>query len=272
MPNVTFFQHANYITMPIDAIRPNNYNIVLISDIPPCASPDGAHKLIASGNKARIMPSVAQYKTDTSAGIELIGHEAPITNLNYSPDGKQVITADLSGIVCIWDATTGARLRMLPCSAWPFRALEFSSDSKRFLIGSKTLAQVIDADTGEIILMTTPNSHELLTAAYTPARNCIHTLYSDGILRFWDISSGKVIYKMGDKSNPIQTAAVSRDGNMLATSNANTNSTIQLWNLRNPNMVYRLMGLWEFWLLLILVPMWIWSLRADRRESLPVKN
>lgn len=55
------------------------------------------------------------------------GHEQPLTETFISPDGQFVASASRDKTVCLWDTSTGSRLKTLKCKA---SFVTFSSDSQ----------------------------------------------------------------------------------------------------------------------------------------------
>lgn len=123
LSRLTLLKHA-------DPAHPTPQWRSIHSHLPPCPSPDGSRELVATWNDAIIRPL---SKTADLPNLDLFGHGAEITILNYSSDCTKVITADTTGIVIIWNSSTAARLHTLNCSDAPFRALEFSPDAKYIL-------------------------------------------------------------------------------------------------------------------------------------------
>jgi eukaryotic-like serine/threonine-protein kinase len=66
-------------------------------------SPDG--KLFASGGDDR---KIALRRLPTGAvQKELIGHDAFVTSLAFTPDGRTLLSGDLSGMIKVWSVSTG---------------------------------------------------------------------------------------------------------------------------------------------------------------------
>ena len=99
-------------------------------------SPDG--KLLATGGyQKNDFQETHQVKIWDSAGAELLhtlsGHEQPIRQLAFSPDGKWLASGDDSGSIRLWNAASGEWQRTLSGLAnWP-NGLVFSPDGKRLL-------------------------------------------------------------------------------------------------------------------------------------------
>src|SRR5262249_49767337 len=58
-------------------------------------------------------------------GARPLRHEGRVAHLGFSPDGKRLLSAGASGVVRVWESSTGRWLRQaaLPGAADPFRLL-----------------------------------------------------------------------------------------------------------------------------------------------------
>jgi WD40 repeat protein len=67
--------------------------------------------------------------------LTLTGHQAPVTDAVFSPDGKWVATASLDTTVVFWNAFTGERVCVLELKSGSVRAVAFSPDGSRIATG-----------------------------------------------------------------------------------------------------------------------------------------
>ena len=71
---------------------------------------DGTKFVVGSSNATSGAARI--YKTDTEAPLhELKGHPAGVFAVAFRPDGKQVATGGLDGVVRLFDAETGALVK-----------------------------------------------------------------------------------------------------------------------------------------------------------------
>jgi WD40 repeat protein len=71
---------------------------------------DGTKFVVGSSNATTGAARI--YKTDTDATLlELAGHKSGVFAVAFRPDGKQVATGGLDGVVRLFDAETGALVR-----------------------------------------------------------------------------------------------------------------------------------------------------------------
>eukprot|EP00967_Tisochrysis_lutea_P061218 scaffold78404_cov32-Tisochrysis_lutea.AAC.1 len=48
------------------------------------------------------------------AAASPLGHQYPIVGVLYSPNFCVVVSADVNGLICVWDAISGAQVRCPP--------------------------------------------------------------------------------------------------------------------------------------------------------------
>jgi WD40 repeat protein len=71
-----------------------------------------------------------------------------ITRLRFSPDGKVLAAAAVSGFISLWDARTGERIQGRPTPTSDIFALGFSPDGQTVVTADNRAARLWDAQTG----------------------------------------------------------------------------------------------------------------------------
>jgi WD40 repeat protein len=128
-----------------------NYPDAVSADI----SPDGKRAVsTTSGSRSvyyfdgkspsqHVFTDRVAYIWDTTTGKDVLHvgkHRDQIVSAQFSPDGKQLLTASWDKTACLWDATTGARLHVLKGHQASLRTALFSPDGKTVLtVGSGRL-------------------------------------------------------------------------------------------------------------------------------------
>ena len=123
----------------------------------------------------------------------ILNHESGVTSMEFSPDGRQILTAAHS-TGHIWDAGTGRQLTPPLKHQFPVVAAHFSPDGKRIVTasGDKT-ARFWNAQTGEPL--TEPMKHNALlnSAEFSPDGTRIVTGSLDNTFVVWDVETGKLL-------------------------------------------------------------------------------
>jgi WD40 repeat protein len=83
----------------------------------------------------------------------LSGHEGFVTDVEFSPDGKRLVTGSGDNTAKVWDILTGQELLTLKGHMTMLFWVEFSPDGTRIATGSTDgTAKVWDAATGQALL------------------------------------------------------------------------------------------------------------------------
>jgi WD40 repeat protein len=140
-------------------------------------SPDGT--LLASANKDN---TASLFRMPEGTLIrDLAGHSSPVMSVDFSPDGKLLTTSAGDGTARLWNPTNGAQVRVLPGGG----------GTGVPVAGSEGVGRArFSADGGT-----------LLTS-------------SNGTLRFWRVSDGKLLLTYTNVGNGV--FAVSPDGKHFA--------------------------------------------------------
>ena len=100
----------------------------------PAFDPDGTR--IAAVTTDPWAPVVLDVATGERL-VELRGHRIPVTDVDWSPDGRWISTTSLDYSVAVWDADTGARRYSLEGHGAPVDVAAWSADSTRLVTGSR---------------------------------------------------------------------------------------------------------------------------------------
>ena len=137
------------------------------------------------GQRATIHGKEATIIHDDGTKVSLVGHRARITSLSFSADGSRVVTASADHDGRIWDARTGASLRVLRGHFAIVSGARFSSDGRWIVTAGPGTAGLWNAATGTLIYYLRGHEGKLLSAAFSPDGSRIATGGVDGTVREW---------------------------------------------------------------------------------------
>jgi WD40 repeat protein len=108
-------------------------------------SPDG--RFLVGGTPANQIAIIDTRTWRTKAN--LVGPQGQMKDLDISPDGTKIATADFSGAVRVWDLQSGKPLQAIPFGDIPIENVEFLDD-RHFLVvpanGGDVLTMTLDVD------------------------------------------------------------------------------------------------------------------------------
>lgn len=117
----------------------------------------------------------------------LTGHNAFVTAIAISVDGKHIASGGLDGLTIIWDMSTGDALHQLVSHADAVEELTFSPDGKWLVTaGDDAAMRIWDANTGALLQEYTDFTGVVLGATFSPDGR--QFAFSDGSLHVWQFS------------------------------------------------------------------------------------
>ncbi len=215
----------------------------------------------------------------TSSGV-LRGHRGGVLDVEWSPDGKRLVTASVDGTARVWDAATGDTLQLLQGGINYVESAAFSRDG-RFVVtaGRDGTARTWGVEDAHQYAFLPGSPAPLGGAAYRPDGREVVTAGNDGVARFWDPATEADLLRVsgqgpsrpalsarspdgrttataaGDDvelvgpdgrrrlvghSDVVNSVAFSPDGSMLVT--ASRDHDARLWDVRSGRLVHVLDG------------------------------
>lgn len=139
-------------------------------------SVDGKFVAAADGNQ------VHQRQADLKQIVHTVEHDKPVTCVAFAPDSRMLATADQGGTICLWDATTGARLH-----------------AERVIGHGKGIG----------------NRQDVFGLAFLPDGSKLLSAGADGVVRAWDVASGFAASDFKGHTDGVLALACSPDGKSL---------------------------------------------------------
>jgi WD40 repeat protein len=111
----------------------------------------------------------------------LVGHRSLVTDVEFSRDGRFVVTASVDHTARIWDARTGALLHVLVGHFFAVYTAAFSPDGRWVVTASQFTAGLWNARTGQLLLYLRGHKKPLTGASFSPDGRWIVTGGKDGV-------------------------------------------------------------------------------------------
>ena len=170
-----------------------------------------------------------------------IGHTSPVSNAQYSPDGKKVISSSVDGKVKIWDVATGSLLADLICGTTFIKHVEFSPDGKRILtVCNDNFVKVWNTETGLLYTILKGHSDLINYATFSPDSKKIVTSANDSSVRIWEAYSGRILTVLKGNKAPILVSKFNPDGKDIVA--LLQDGLIKIWNVSTGALKFTLVG------------------------------
>ena len=186
----------------------------------------------------RIHPSkdtrYAMLAAAASPGIAgLIGHADRVHTVDFSPDGKILVSGSYDGTVRLWDVASHHQIgRPLIGHDREIYSVAFSSDDKTLAsAGDDGTVRLWDVATHRQIGSPLNGHHgEVNSVAFSPDGNTLASAGDDGTVQLWDVATHRPIGSpLTGHVGTVYSVAFSPDGRTLAS--GGDDGTVRLWDV-----------------------------------------
>lgn len=194
--------------------------------------------LLAANLCLTVLPSCqAQTASRTSLPPAPKKTSRGIFGIEFSRDGKTLVTGNFNGTVKLWDTASGRVLQTLDGHSHLVYKGVLSPDEK--IVASCSLDGKIklwDLATGRELRMLTGHTDAVKAVAFSPDGKLLASVSNDGTLRLWDVLSGLerrsfVHTKSTDVDNSVYAVVFISHGKIIAA--ANGDGTISYWEVNS---------------------------------------
>ncbi len=179
----------------------------------------------------------------------------PITTLEFSSDGTQLLITSQQGFIDIYDSDTGYHERLsgsllvynVMCRTYQFNALAFSLDGTIFATGSRNMEQQLydvagaeiglwDADTGHLLHTFNQPGGRIKLLTFSPDRKTLASVGYDGVwwnrkkkIFVWDVENRRLLSMIDVGMSGVRALQFAPDSITLGS--AHGDGTVHLWDI-----------------------------------------
>jgi len=170
----------------------------------------------------------------------ILPHER-VRYVEFSPDGKWLVTASGDYTVRLWNADNGKLITVLQGHTDEVSHATFSPDGKWLVTASRDkTARLWDADSGKLIAILQGHTDYVSHATFTPDGKRVVTASLDNTARLWNVNSGELIATLQGHKSRVTHAEFSPDGKWVVT--ASPDNTARLWDANSGELIAILQG------------------------------
>ncbi|KAH8797306.1 hypothetical protein DL96DRAFT_998032 [Flagelloscypha sp. PMI_526] len=201
-------------------------------------SPDRNINISASANKVQFW--YTKLEGDNQAST-LDGHTRSVASINFSPDGKRVVTGSADTTVRIWSVESGWELQKLQGHTDEVRSVLFYPDGKRIVSGSKDgTIQIWDADSAKQFWKLPGHTHSVNSVAFSPDGTHVVSGSDDKSVCLWNAESGRQIWKVEAHTKYVHSVAFSPNGKRIAS--GSSDKSVRIWDADSGKQVWTVDG------------------------------
>jgi WD40 repeat protein len=177
------------------------------------------------GNNVATMAGKSVHVWNAATGRELFApleHTELVTSIEFSPNGKQIVTTSRDHTAQLWDTTTGKKIGApLQHSDWVLHAT-FSPEGNRVATASQDkTVKIWETRTGRMMARPLAHPSPVRLVRFSPDGGSIATAFVNSARR-WDLATGQMIGATMAHEGSVYAVSYSPDGRFIATGGPNS--------------------------------------------------
>jgi len=167
------------------------------------------------------------------------GHPRTVLSVNFTPDGKGLVSSSRDKTIKVWDLATGKLQRTLNEHQDAVYAVTFSHDGKLMASGSADKTLILWNASSFEPIRTLEGHPGVRDLTFSPDDKTLASAGEDGTFRLWDVATGQLKVNRHNHTSQVKSVVYFPDGNTIAT--ASSDKTVRLWDAHTgePKQVLR---------------------------------
>ena len=163
--------------------------------------------------------------TDT---ISLVGHDAPVLGVAFSPDGKELISSSNDGKIILWDYQNSKEKGRVKIALPAHGSLSFHPLGSYLAVPVSTSIYLYDSRLANPPLELKGHPNWVRSVAWLSGGDYLASGSIDGSMRIWNAETGEMQIQLENGRNPALFVTVNHSEDILAS--CGTDSSIRIWS------------------------------------------
>jgi WD40 repeat protein len=177
----------------------------------------------------------------------LQGHTDRIERVEFSPDGRRLLSCGMDASIRLWDLHTGREVRRFEGHGDRVECVSFSADGRRFLSAAwDWTLRLWEVETGKelrrIQFHGEPGVHVSGVWWFPDGRRCLALATDHHALQIYDVQNGTLLKDFGRHPGHIYAAALSPDGNRVLEGSFDYVAPLRLWDVDSGQLIREFKG------------------------------
>ncbi len=180
--------------------------------------------LASGGDDNKILLWQLKYPIKKNISIEpiILGkHRGKVVDLDFSKDGKYLLTASWDGSIGLWDIIKRKNIKFIKGHKGPVYSVKYSEDNSQiYSSGYDGEIRLWNAKNGNFIRPLVKNGWGISVFEVNEEKNFIAYGSTDGIIKVVKLNEDKEILKIGNNRTPVLSMYYLKEKNLISFGNA----------------------------------------------------
>ncbi|MBE5228414.1 MAG: WD40 repeat domain-containing protein [Microcystis aeruginosa PMC 728.11] len=171
----------------------------------------------------------------------LEGHKDFVTSVNFSPDGKTLVSRSGDKTIKLWNVETGKEIRTLKGHDSTVNSVNFSPDGKTLVSGNDDGTIILwDVEERQEIRTIKAHSGTVYSVNFSPDGKTLVSGSDDKTIKLWNVEKPQEIHTLKEDNGPVYSVNFSPDGKTLVSGSGD--KTIILWDVKTGKKLHTFEG------------------------------